>query len=297
MTGAYYWFQQTNPETGKPFYTNEVQTLITQPGDLKIGFKCEADKDWVLWDNFHLYYYGSAIAVTIDENQTVSYSENIDNANVTLNRTIAADKWNTISLPFALTDTETKTAFGNDAQVATFSETREGDVSAISFNIAANAAIMANTPVLLKTSTAGTTYIFNGRTIKAGEAKVEGEGNFDFVGTYAASTTIAENDYFISSNKLYRSAGTTTIKGTRAYIKRKSNSNPEARIANFSIDGQEATAIEGLTEIHAIAIQQFICGSVNVNGDAGITIGEDEPVPGTADSRRNNFWGDDDYDE
>ena len=51
------------------------------------------------------------------------------------------------------------------------------------------------------------------------------------------------------------------------------------------------------TEIHAIAIQQFICGSVNVNGDAGITIGEDEPVPGTADSRRNNFWGDDDCNE
>jgi hypothetical protein len=74
MTGAYYWFQQENPMTGQPFYTNEVQTLITEDGDLKIGFKCEADEDWVLWDNFHLYYYGSAIAVTIDEDQPISSS-------------------------------------------------------------------------------------------------------------------------------------------------------------------------------------------------------------------------------
>ena len=249
MTGAYYWFQQTNPATGQPFYTNEVQTLITEDGDLKIGFKCETNEDWVIWDNFHLYYYGSAIAVTIDENQPISFSEDVEDANITLNRAIAANKWNTVALPFALTDAETKTAFGNDVEVATFSETAEDGMSTIEFNVAADAAIAANIPILLKTSTAGTTYSFNGKTIKAGEAKVEGSGNFDFVGTYAASTTIAENDYFISSDKLYKSKGNTTIQGTRAYIKRKSNSNPEARIIKLSIDGEEVTAVEGIKVI------------------------------------------------
>jgi hypothetical protein len=242
MTGSYYWFQEVNPMTNQPFYTTEVQTIIPTAGDLKIGFKCETNTDWVIWDNFHLYYYGSAIAVTIDEDQPISFSEEVENANITLKRTFNAGKWNTIALPFDLSDAETKAAFGSDAKVATFSETPnvEGyNDSEISFEIAPDAAITANEPVLLKTSTEETTFTFKGKTIEAGEAKIEGV-NFDFVGTYAASTTIAEKDYFISNDKLWRSTGNTTIKGTRAYLKGKT---ADARIAEFSIGEGETTGI------------------------------------------------------
>ncbi len=259
MTGAYYWFQEENPNNeNKPFYTSEVPTLMTDDGDLTIGFKCETWSDWVIWDNFHLYYYGSAIAVTIDENEVSSiYDADIENANITLNRTFSAGKWNTISLPFDLTDSETKAAFGSDAEVATYSETATGTNSDVEFNTAADAAITANTPVLLKTSTEEATFTFNGKTIKAGEAKVAGE-NFEFVGTYAASTTIAEGDYFIGNNQLWKSTGTTTIKGTRAYLKAKSN---EARIAKLVIDGVEATGIEG------VEVAEKMNGKVyNLNG-------------------------------
>ena len=39
--------------------------------------------------------------------------------------------------------------------------------------------------------------------------------------------------------------------------------------------------------------EEMICSSVvDVNGDAGITMGEGE-APGTADSRRRSVWGDD----
>lgn len=258
MSASYYYFQETNPMTGQPFYTNEVQTLIPADGNLTIGFKCETWTDWVIWDNFHLYYYGSAIAVTIDENVAgSSYSEDIENANITLKRTFTSGKWNTIALPFDLTDAETKTAFGSDAEVATYSETADGTNSAVDFNTADDAAITANTPVLLKTSTTETTFTFNGKTIKIGEAKVAGE-NFEFVGTYAASTTIAEGDYFIGNNKLWKSTGATTIKGTRAYLKAKS---ADARIAKFIIDGEEATGIEG------VEVAEKMNGKVyNLNG-------------------------------
>jgi hypothetical protein len=252
MSSSYYFFQEENPDTHQPFYTNEVEMLVSTAGNLKIGFKCETNTDWVIWDNFHLYYYGSAIAVTIDENAAnSSYTEDVNNANVTLKRTIKAKGetgiWNTIFLPFDLTDAETKEAFGSDVEIATYSEAADGETSnsTVNFTLASSAAITANTPVLLRTSTAGTSYSFDGKTIKAGEAKVAGT-NFDFVGTYAASTTIAEGDYFLSSNKLYRSKGTTTIKGTRAYIKAK-EATSEARIEKFFIDGIEATNIEGLT--------------------------------------------------
>ena len=84
---------------------------------------------------------------------------------------------------------------------------------------------------------------FNGVQIKTGDAKVAGT-NYDFVGTYAASATVAADDYFIGSNKLWKSTGATTIKGTRAYIKAKTAA---ARIAGFAIDGEETTAINGIT--------------------------------------------------
>ena len=243
MSASYYWFQEINPVTNQPFYTNEVQTLITTEGDLKIGFKCETTTDWVIWDNFHLYYYGSAINVTIDEDEdNSSYSADIENANITLKRTFNAGMWNTISLPFDLSDTETKAAFGSTAEVATYSEEADGTNSTVTFKKATDAAITANTPVLLKTSTTSTEFSFNGKTIKAGESKAEGT-NFNFVGTYAASSTIAEGDYFIANDKLWKSTGATTIKGTRAYLKAKA---AEARIVGFSFDGDETTAIEGL---------------------------------------------------
>jgi hypothetical protein len=246
MSASYYFFQEVNSETSQPFYTNEVQTLIPSDGDLKIGFKCETNKDWVIWDNFHLYYYGSAIAVTIDEDAAnSSYSEDIKNANITLNRTFSAGKWNTIALPFDLTDAETKAAFGDDVVVATYSETYTDDGlndSKVTFDKADDASITANTPVLLKTSTDKTTFTFNGKTIMAGEAKVEGGANFDFVGTYAASTTIAKGDYFIRDNQLWQSKGETTIKGTRAYFKAKTE-GAQSRIADLRIGESETTGI------------------------------------------------------
>ena len=109
----------------------------------------------------------------------------------------------------------------------------------------ATPAITANKPVLLKTSTAPASVTFNGVVIKTGDAKVAGSGNYDFVGSYDASTFVTTGNYYLSANKLYKSAkdNGTFIKGTRAYIKAKTLG---ARIANFSID-DETTGINDLT--------------------------------------------------
>ena len=115
----------------------------------------------------------------------------------------------------------------------------------IYFNTMETPAITANKPVLLKTSTAGTSYTFDNRviTVKEGGPKVTGE-IFDFIGTYAPGT-IEEGDYFISGNLLVQAEGSeNTINGMRAYIKAKSAG---ARIAGFFIDGVETTNIEGVS--------------------------------------------------
>ncbi len=235
MTGAYYWFQQENPMTGQPFYTNEVQTLITEPGDLKIGFKCETNTDWVLWDNFHLYYYGSAIAVELDEAAGSSYTEDIDNANVTLKKTIY-EGWNTITVPFEATAAD----FGGGT-LYMFT----GDENAtLKFETATS--IEANVPYLLKATTATNgvgEFKFNGVTVKAANELTTAGTNYNFVGTYAG-LTVAEGDFILGEDAFYRSAGGNKVKAYRAYIQKKIEETQGARLA-IVIDGV-TTAIDAI---------------------------------------------------
>ena len=241
MPGAAQYFAQN-------MYDNEVTGWAN--GDLTIGIKGSGaeSKDWTIFDNFRLYYYGSATPVALAETADFAADADIDNATVTLSRTIKADVWNTIVLPFSLTDSETKAAFGADAKVAKFSEnSADATKATVNFNTAADASIEANVPVLLKTSTAGTEYTFTGRAVKAlngGEAKAAGT-NFSFVGSYAATVNVPENAYFISNDRLYASKGTTTLKGTRAYIAANGEASG-AKVVSFAIDNNEATAIDGV---------------------------------------------------
>lgn len=177
--------------------------------------------------------------ITINESAAFNFTCPETYADVTLNRTIKADTWNTFCVPFDITNEELVDKFGAEVAVAEFSDEGESeDEVTVNFNTMATPAITANKPVLLK-GNEGTSFNFSGKLIKDGEAKVAGT-YFDFVGNYEIEKTIAEGDYFIASNKLYKSAGATTIDGTRAYIKAKVAG---ARIANFAIEGAETTGI------------------------------------------------------
>lgn len=177
--------------------------------------------------------------------KTIEIAENVDfepvaaAGDVTLTRTIKADTWNTFVVPFQITNDELKATFGDDVEVAEESEVAHGDLSTISFTKMETPAITPNKPVLLKTSTAGTVYNFEGRTIATSEPVVIGT-NFDFVGTYA-SGKIAAGDYFIGSDKLFLSDGSVNVAGTHAYLKAKAAGVK----AELFIDGV-ATAIESI---------------------------------------------------
>ena len=216
-----------------------MQTLIPSDGDLEIGFKCETFTDWVIWDNFHLYYYGSAIAVTLDEATGTSYSEDIDNANVTLKKTIYQG-WNTIVIPF---EVEEISAF-NCTDLYEFTGYDESTTTLI-FNPVT--AIEPNVPYLLKAS-AGITdaIIFNGVTVKAATDLTTGEGGFNFVGTYQEAL-VADGDYILGEKDgaagFYRSSGGNKVKAYRGYMKRIAEDDGHfARIA-ISLNG-ETTAID-----------------------------------------------------
>ncbi|MBR6827720.1 MAG: hypothetical protein IKM76_06115 [Prevotella sp.] len=248
MTGAYYWFQKTNPETSLPFYTSEVETLLAEDGDLKIGFKCETGEDWVLWDNFHLYYYGSAIAVTLDEAEGSAYSEDIENANVTLKKTIS-EGWNTVILPIAATKSEI-----GATELYTYSGNEDGKLLFTSAD-----EIEPNVPYLMKASAAiSEPMTFNGVTVKAAAESLVAEGeNFNFVGTYTGTTAL-EGDYVLTEDAFTKANGGNTIKAYRAYIKTVADAAEEeasARELLISIDGV-------LTAIDAIDGKKISTGAI-----------------------------------
>ena len=245
MSGSYYYFQEINPVTQQPFYTNEVQTLVPTAGDLKIGFKCETASDWVIWDNFHLYYYGSAIEVTIDEDVTKTFSEDVENANVTLNRTIKAGL-NSVVFPFDMTQAEVKKYFGEDAVVYVVTGF-DDKTSTVSFKV--QDGIQANVPCILEATKAGTSYKIDGCTLIAGEPVVT-FGNLQFIGSYEASTTIPSNEgnFILYDGKLLavdsdNPEDVVTLKGTRAYFKVVDDSAAGSRVLSMNFDGGEADDI------------------------------------------------------
>ena len=192
---------------------------------------------WRMGDD-HPVLYGNQIAMREDCTNRIVEGE----FDVKLYRTLKADKWNTFVVPFDLSTDELKAAFGDGVEVAEYSETADAqnaENSIVSFNSMATPEITANVPVMLKSANSGV-FSFTGRTVKAGEVKVAGNANFDFVGSYNKETVVPENDYYLSDNKIFKSLGYgSTISATRAYIKTKDGLN--ARIASFFIDGEGQT--------------------------------------------------------
>lgn len=155
-----------------------------------------------------------------------------------MTRTIVADKWNTLVLPFDLTAEQVKATFGEGADVEEFSNT-EGSV----LNFTKTDAIKANTPVLIKAA-AAESLTFEGVNIVNPNPKAEGT-NWDFVGTYRSNTAVPSESYMLQNNGLYKSDGTAAtyyVNAFRGYFEPKSTASAKPML---NIDGT-ATSIDNV---------------------------------------------------
>ena len=175
--------------------------------------------------------------VTISENANYVATATED-ALILLNRSFANEgAWNTFVVPFNISNSVLKRAFGNDVKVAEYSEeSADANNVTVSFWTMAEPAISANVPVLLQTNTTETNFLFKSNIVEG--TPVKAGANFDFTGSYDASTTIPEGEFFLSNNKIYKSEGATTLKGTRAYFQAKTAG---ARIATLLFDNEGMT--------------------------------------------------------
>lgn len=227
--------QTPNNIFGNNWDDYSIETIVDNSGNLNIRIEGKTNKShaWFSFNNFRLVRLGDLDAVTLDE-AADNAIEAKEAANVTLKRTFVANKWNTLVLPFAVSDADVKTTFGADAKIVKYSN---ADDANINFTTSTKG-IEANVPVLIMPAAVNVenTYTFNGVSIVVADPKADGT-SYSFVGSYKPYNLV-NDDYMLYADKWWKTeAGDTyKIKAFRAYI--KANTPAAAKQLNLVIDGQ-----------------------------------------------------------
>ncbi len=159
-----------------------------------------------------------------------------EKGNVSMTRTIKANEWSTLVLPFNLTKANANAIFGNDVQFAMFNgyTIDYGDdeenvtplgitINFISYTIPARGNLAGGTPVLIKTTKAITDTIkIDNVTLTEGVKEViKNDSDYSFPGIFKSTlvkTKVPADGLFLSDNKFWYSNGKTTIKAFRGWF-------------------------------------------------------------------------------
>ena len=203
-------------------------------------------------------------------------------ANVTLDRKLG-EKWNTIVLPFALTEAQVTEMFGEGAKVAAYKgSTVNGDH--VTLNFEEQTSMEAQTPYMIKPGTNASKKV-NGVILEAasGLKKVEdaNSNGIDFVGNYTKDQMLQKNSFFISNNTFYRASGNEKMNAYRATFQVPATLT-EAKTMNtvFAGEGGSVTAIDdiqvspqGSFDVYHINGMLVKKNAIDLNGlDKGIYI-------------------------
>lgn len=192
------------------------------------------------------------VGIILDENSESNTIEAKTGVNVTLKRSMVANEWNTICLPFDVTMDKAKAAFGDNVKIVELDTEAAVDANVLSFK--ASTGIVAATPYLIKPSAVSETgtYTFKGVEIKEAAVtprKVKTNGNLYFNGIYNKMdvTTDVSSGYYAAflgaNNTIFKAKAGGTMKGFRAYFAiPKSASASALRVV---IDGT-ATSIKNI---------------------------------------------------
>lgn len=169
--------------------------------------------------------------LVLDENST-TMPITVDGVNVKVMRTLIANEWGTICLPFAMTENQVKTAFGDDVRLGDFKGYQlNAEEERITVLFEDATAIEANHPYIIWVTAPKTEFtVDNVDVAPSDDPRVSfgtGTGNKrklkDFVGTFVADFNFYEAAWnvplFLSDNSFwYASEETQTMKAFRAFF-------------------------------------------------------------------------------
>ena len=230
------------------------------------------------------------VVTVLDENSTTAPEATDGDVNILVKRTIKGGQWNTICLPFDMTQEQVYEAFGDDVQLQEFVgfETEEDEVSGDITKITVNFedadltdGFYGNYPYVIKTSKDITefrvtatidpdeenaTAVFdNGKRPTSSQYQVYGT----LYGTYHAQTVVPENCLFLSGGNFWYSTGKTKMKAFRAYFDLEDVlADLTAAGANVSMNFDTPTGIRHITDTAVSGEQSgfYTLDGVKLNG-------------------------------
>ena len=234
---------------------NDINMTITATGAVKIKFSSSGAKNRFFLDEVMVKEITTPAVetLTLKESDTNTL-EAKTGVNVTLKRTMVANEWNTICLPFDVTMDKAKAAFGDNVKIVELDTEAAVDANVLSFK--ASTGIVAATPYLIKPSAVSETgtYTFDGVDITETNDEnayvknpIAFKGIFNMVDITKDVDNVGASYYaaFLGAdNKIYKAkANGNKTKGFRAYFAiPKSASASALRVV---IDGT-ATSIKNI---------------------------------------------------
>lgn len=228
--------------TSEGNYKIESDKIIWTGNSQKVSFK-NSEAVWNYAAPTNIKIYVDYPVVDLAEESANNF-KTLDNTYVKLNRTLVANKWNTLCVPFAISEEEIKANFGEGTLVEKFEAVNGNTV-----NFADATSIEAGVPYLIKPTVTGTAYTFNAKDVIADAPKVEGNADVTFKGIY--SPTDITNDGTVKAagvtedgKVLFVNAGSQT-KAFRCFFTISDNASITPAMLKISIKGVE-TAINSI---------------------------------------------------
>ncbi len=150
------------------------------------------------------------------DNSSIISANDGQKVNATVSRTLSPNYYNTLFLPFDMTADQITEAFGEGAQVATFTGEIKNETS---FQFANVTAMEAYTGYLVKPAATVNGFTVEGATIESTVPSVETD--WAMIGTldnFANSTENGDIYYFTTSGTVKKLSATGNIKGLRAFM-------------------------------------------------------------------------------
>ena len=201
--------------------------------------------------------------VTLDEKSTSYPTPSIGttgSAEVHLTRTFSANSWNSLCVPFAISEAEVKDQFGNDAKVAEFT-----GATATTLEFSSCTGIEAGKPYLVYIPEGATQpeyFTFKGVTAFVGQpTNVVQQGSTNEKTTfhgYFYKSTAPKGSYVLRKNLVYHLVSDMDIKGFRAVL--IDGPATQRVFTQWSLDGTTT----GIGNIDATVIQRY--NVYNTNG-------------------------------
>ena len=293
FSGTDHSISSSNPSTGKYRFvvTSNSGQLLPNSGTL-LKFKVTGTGDEAIGTTFHGTVTASEFttaenaaqnlsevlfSITIEENDgRIHFDENStelpiytagEKGNVTMTRTIKADEWSTIVLPFTLTKNKAEVAFGSDVQLAEFSgfEVDYGDdeenviplgikINLTTYTMSARKGMTGGKPFFIKTSKVINSFEADDVTLVAAVSDVEKTDEYDTPGKLTGTlvkSVIPADGLFINDNKFWYSTGKTNVKAFRCWLELGAvlgkDTDFGARVT-LHFDDSDATGIENVND-------------------------------------------------